>query len=317
MDMARRTETVITLYSHNLLASTWVKLGCDSNPPFYKQSLVDKGLLDSVARYKLSLTRAVESNANVICFQEVGLSEAVAVWSSELAKLYHITGFVDNSVTSASEANGVLVLLRRGVMDPNYQHTGVQLNGTTGASIVSCRMLKSSEPNLLVISCHLDWGNEGTLQGRHLMKVIEAESKAMNAAAVVWCGDFNKRPQDPFFSEVRAQGYQDAFAFTEELYTCGCGRQPSRLDYVLYRGVTPAHTVLCPSDFSGSTLSEASLMGKFRDLEQLLGNVGSDHVPLAVALFISNIEEHKILPCPQRDKSDRIDASEIINIGPS
>jgi len=58
-------------------------------------------------------------------------------------------------------------------------------------------------------------------------------------------------------------------------------------------------------------------MGKFRDLEQLLGNVGSDHVPLAVALFISNIEEHKILPCPQRDKSDRIDASEIINIGPS
>merc|ERR1712043_7348 len=78
-------------------------------------------------------------------------------------------------------------------------------------------------------------------------------------------------------------GYQDVFGFRTDLYTCGCGGLPSRIDYMLYKGPTALarDALFCPV-FSGLAMATSSLMGKFKDLEELLGEVGSDHVPLAI-----------------------------------
>ena len=267
----------LTIYCHNILADAWVNFSGDGGRAFYGDELYHKGLLDAPMRHKLVFAKVVESEADIVCLQEVGLSECSALWSSELPKLYHVTGLVENAVSSAREPNGTLILLKRGVMHPEYHLLGVQLNGTTGASMVRCRRLEGFAPEVVVVNCHLDGGKQGITQGQQIMQLLE-ESQS-SGAAVVWCGDFNKKPNDLFFEEVRQQGYKDAFDFREDLYSCALGQ--CRLDYVLFKGC-----INCvPNELKATKGS--CLLGKFKDKEELLREVGSDHAPLMVAFSVS------------------------------
>merc|ERR1719433_363472 len=142
--------------------------------------------------------------------------------------------------------------------------------------MVRCKRSSETANSILVVNCHLDWGAEGTRQAREAMELIEERREY---SAVLWCGDFNKRPEDPFFSEVRAAGYRDALGFEAGVKTCACGGSPSRLDYVLYTGPVETSSTCprLPAD------APAGLLGGFADLEDLLQRAGSDHTPLAVA----------------------------------
>jgi len=281
MDSAKPENQVLTVYCHNVLADAWVQYGGEK---FYDRGLLDSGLLDAAARRKLFFRLAAESKADIICLQEIGLSEAAALSASELSAAYHITGLAENAVTSAPEPNGVVVLLRRGVMDPSYETSVVQLGGSTVMGLVKCRRLKGFPHRVIVVNTHLDWGEEGVEQGRGVLKALRGQ-RGFDGAAIIWCGDFNKTPDDPFFEEVRAAGFGDGLDFRPELGSCGCTEKKERLDYALYRGpIVPASEDVCPEGFSaGRSLSATSLLGKFADLADLLRQTGSDHVPLAVA----------------------------------
>merc|ERR1740129_2078736 len=88
----------LTAYCHNILADAWVNFKGDGGAAWYGRKLARSGLLDAAARHSLAFRAIAESGADVVCLQEVGLLEATALWSSELARTYHITGLAENVV---------------------------------------------------------------------------------------------------------------------------------------------------------------------------------------------------------------------------
>ena len=66
------SQLAVTVYTHNMLADTWVNLAGDGGKAFYRG--IDLKLLDPSTRQKAAIARALDSKADILCFQEVGSS---------------------------------------------------------------------------------------------------------------------------------------------------------------------------------------------------------------------------------------------------
>jgi endonuclease/exonuclease/phosphatase family metal-dependent hydrolase len=196
-----------------------------------------------------------------------------------------------NTHTSAENNNGVIILLRRSkfedvmVLGPPVEAGAVVLDeqeGTSGSAI-SC-LLRESRRRLVLFNSHLDSGH-GMAQGSEALAFIEKEQK--NHDMILWCGDFNMNPTDPFFAEVKSARFEDVLGFKEDVHTQHLTfRASDRRDYILYRSEDGCFEI----DGPGDAVTPAA--GNQRErCEANLKAVGSDHSPVFASFRVHPTKE--------------------------
>ena len=280
------TSHTIRVLQFNILADCWVNLSGDGGQYYYsenkdKKNNVDLSLLELEKRIPLILRQIAEAQADIVCLQEVEISQAGAqntVYAALEKKFRAEFEFLDpalNPKTSAKHPNGVMILLRRGKF-VDIRTTSVFLLDQTAASIVECTHAKS-QSRLVIAACHLDADN-GPGQGTDLFKRLLDFADT----PTIVCGDFNMPPSETepreFFDRLKTHGFDDTLGFDDSVHTQHLAWRPSdRRDYILVKnlGVNTAEA---------KAPTSASQMGRCVDN---LRTVGSDHSPVVAVLRIA------------------------------
>lgn len=247
----RRAVSVMTF---NILAETWRNMSGDEGRGYYPG--VPLALLrDRMPRVIGAIQHA---DADVVCLQEVGVTEVKSIWDSPLPRDYHFIGPVHNAVTSSSEPEGVMILLRRGKMSASYESFACQLDGETAACLARCSVGGAA---LYVACCHLDSGRQ--IEQGQQMSAILAQHRRKFMAPIVWCGDFNIGPHSPAWQSLKAD-FDDPYGVRQTVTHVRPNVPATKIDHILMKGCA----------------ARARTLPSFVRLEDLLKMYGSDHAPL-------------------------------------
>ena len=296
----------ICVYTHNMLADAWVQYGRDGGRSYYPG--IAPELLDAQTRRQLSIAAVLRAQADVVCLQEIGVSDVAALAASALAAEYRFTGLVENPESVAREPNGVLLLLRRATIGASSTLRSVHFPATAerdgfAVGVARCRHLPSGQ-ELRVINSHIDYGPRGGLTMLKAVLAHLAPELGDDPAALLtlWCGDFNQQPESEAMEHLRRVGFSDVLGFDPAQHTATGQQQGGavRIDYILFaqnlaarlQASEPAEAAAEPTDDGGAKVGAGSAEvwglppGEPVGCEMLLRAVGSDHAPLRATLAL-------------------------------
>jgi len=290
--MEVKNSLQLRVLSFNILAEVW------ANPDWYKG--IDKRVLDSATRMKCISRTIRESEAHIVCLQEVQ-DISFKVLHDEFDSTYLLSPLCANNPTDAKNEqgqmipNGTVIMVKRdtvSVFEPKavtwLPSTGTdtsQGHGTTGTIAHIKLTAQWSNRSLFLVNCHLDFDSTLMTTKQQWAAVADQICKHGNVDAVICCGDMNIVHADMKQLCLTTKGteyFTDTLNVHSHDWTYFGNGGPKRTDYILYKSHTLVH------DANRSYLIESASAKTQPEMCTLnLRMYGSDHCPVLAVLVVN------------------------------
>ena len=263
--MTSKSSHDLSLLSWNILAPCWVLKE-------WYPSLYDLAA-DNQTRLELIVAHIRSINHDVVMIQEAQ-EDRLSLFKEKLGDKY-LLEFVSNNPTPASQANGLLTLIRK-----NYSHAS-EIKITNGILDLqrgdAIQIITIPSKNLHLLNLHLDYHHR-VVQSKMIQDRCDALLGTRHAMAVM-AGDLNAEIKDQL--EFEWIGYENVFPETSKAsliptyYSDPAYIWPNMvLDHILY---APDRLALIEYGKAWDTPD--------RTLEESLKEYGSDHIYIWATFF--------------------------------
>jgi endonuclease/exonuclease/phosphatase family metal-dependent hydrolase len=286
----------VTIQSLNVLADCYVRIpGC----PWTNFEHCSEDALAWSARLPRLQALLRESNADIICLQEVQFEHAVCPpgvpsWASEALAAHYVGVMQDDTKRAATQRTGNATFFRASMFEQSAAADH------RSRSLTLWLQRKGDENSVFAVAnCHLegnpDKGSERIAQLRSVQRCIESKAKTTlpHATRAVICGDFNSELEGTPLAAVAlarcgaADGHADGHASDGAAWCNAIGTAAPPTWFAPGCSLTLDHVLFCDNGLAAEPHHAACDAAALSARGLPDAQHPSDHLPVIVSLRIT------------------------------